>query len=117
MIYNLMRRARKQRAVGEALCDERSSRSHSILMLRITGTNSMTTESCCGTLNLVDLAGSEKIKESGSKGQRLSGVKAINKSLSIQGNVIMALAQMEPHVPYRNSKLTHFSAELPGWEQ
>ena len=94
MIYNLMRRARKQRAVAETLCNERSSRSHSIFMLRIIG-------------NLVDLAGSEKIKESGSKGQRLTGAKAINKSLSNQGNVIMALAQKEPHVSYRNSKLTH----------
>ena len=107
MIYNLMRRARKQRAVAETLCNERSSRSHSIFMLRIIGTNSVTTESCCGTLNLVDLAGSEKIKESGSKGQRLTGAKAINNSLSNQGNVIMALAQKEPHVSYRNSKLTH----------
>ena len=107
MIYNLMRRARKQRAVAETLCNERSSRSHSIFMLRITGTNSVTTESCCGILNLVYLAGSERIKESGSEGQRLTGAKAINKSLSNQGNVIMALAQKEPHVPYRNSKLTH----------
>ena len=70
MIYNLMKRARKHRAVAETLCHERSSRSHLIFKLSITVTSSVTTESCRGTLNLVDLAGSENVKESGSKGQR-----------------------------------------------
>jgi len=106
-IYNLLNRARKHRAVAETLCNERSSRSHSVFMLKITGSNAVTTESCCGTLNLVDLAGSERVKESGSEGMRLTEAQAINKSLSNLGNVIMALAQKNSHVPYRNSKLTH----------
>ena len=66
MTYNLMKRARKHRAVAETLCHERSSRSHLIFKLSITVTSSVTTESCRGTLNLVDLAGSENVKESGS---------------------------------------------------
>ena len=55
----------------------------------------------------MDLAGSEKVKESGSEGKQLIEAQNINKSLSNLGNVIMALAQKNPHVPYRNSKLTY----------
>jgi len=106
-ISSMIKRARKNRAWAKTLCNERSSRSHSVFMLRIEGHNTATTETCCGTLNLVDLAGSERVKDSGSEGMRLTEAQAINKSLSNLGNVIMALAQKNSHVPYRNSKLTH----------
>merc|ERR1712061_55175 len=77
-------------------------------MLKIIGNNSVTSESCTGTLNLVDLAGSERLKESGSTGQRLEETKNINSSLSNLSKVIMALANnKDGHIPYRDSKLTH----------
>lgn len=59
-----------------------------------------------GNLHLVDLAGSERVVRSEATGDRLREAQHINKSLSALGDVIFALAQKSPHVPYRNSKLT-----------
>ncbi|XP_052800185.1 carboxy-terminal kinesin 2-like isoform X2 [Mya arenaria] len=106
-ITHLLKTASQNRAVGETQCNERSSRSHSVFRLKITGNNTITGETCKGTLNLVDLAGSERLKESGATGQRLKETQNINKSLSNLGMVIMALGNKENHVPYRNSKLTY----------
>ncbi|XP_063613676.1 carboxy-terminal kinesin 2-like isoform X1 [Penaeus indicus] len=106
-VHHLLTLAQQQRAVAATNMNERSSRSHSVFRLKLTGHNSKTLESCEGNLNLVDLAGSERLKESGSEGARLTETQNINKSLSNLGNVIMALGQKQNHIPYRNSKLTH----------
>ena len=91
-IGHLLKRAKKNRAVAATNCNERSSRSHSVFILKIVGKNSITSESCTGSLNLVDLAGSERLKDSGSTGLRLDETKNINSSLSALSKVIMALA-------------------------
>ncbi|XP_042887792.1 carboxy-terminal kinesin 2-like isoform X2 [Penaeus japonicus] len=106
-VHHLLTLAQQQRAVAATNMNERSSRSHSVFRLKLTGHNSKTLECCEGNLNLVDLAGSERLKESGSEGARLTETQNINKSLSNLGNVIMALGQKQSHIPYRNSKLTH----------
>lgn len=106
-VMSLLARAAHNRAVAETNCNERSSRSHSVFTLRITGENSITTEKVDGLLNLIDLAGSERLSQSGSTGDRLKETQAINKSLSSLGDVIYALANREQHVPFRNSKLTY----------
>lgn len=97
-IVHLLKRAQKNRAVAATNCNERSSRSHSVFMLKIVGKNSITSENCTGTLNLVDLAGSERLKDSGSTGQRLEETKNINSSLSNLSKVIMALANHKARI-------------------
>lgn len=64
-------------------------------------------------LHLVDLAGSERLRYGlggmalGEGGDRqLKETTAINTSLSVLGLVILRLTEQQPHIPYRNSKLT-----------
>eukprot|EP00127_Corallochytrium_limacisporum_P005979 Clim_evm56s215 gene=Clim_evmTU56s215 len=107
-LQELLVLASKNRAVGETQMNERSSRSHSVFRLTITGKNEHTGENCKAYLNLVDLAGSERLSKSGSEGDRLKETQSINKSLSQLGIVITALSKGDKHVPFRSSKLTHY---------
>jgi len=106
-VLKLLRKASDTRVVAATHCNEQSSRSHSVFQLKLKGENSITGETCKGTLNLVDLAGSERVKDSGSEGQRLKEAMKINSSLAELGNVIMALGNKDKHIPYRNSQLTY----------
>ena len=106
-VEGILRRAATNRSVAATKANERSSRSHSVFILRLVGENHITGEKSEGTLNLVDLAGSERLSHSGSTGERLKETQNINKSLSCLGDVIGALGQGKEggHVPYRNSKV------------
>ncbi|KAK9792707.1 hypothetical protein WJX73_008450 [Symbiochloris irregularis] len=103
----LMRRAGRARAVEATAMNAESSRSHSVFMLHITGRHAASDTCLQGALNLVDLAGSERLARSGVEGQRAKEACLINKSLSALADVFSALAAKSPHVPHRNSKLTH----------
>ncbi|XP_042359861.1 kinesin-like protein KIF25 [Plectropomus leopardus] len=65
-------------------------------------------------LQLVDLAGSECAGMSGVSGAALWEMSCINRSLSALSDVLGALAEQRPHVPYRNSKLTHLLQDAIG---
>lgn len=64
------------------------------------------TEGIESKLHLVDLAGSERVKRSGAKGKQFKEATNINSGLLALGNVIVALAERQGHIPYRDSKLT-----------
>ncbi|TVY87337.1 Kinesin-like protein, partial [Lachnellula willkommii] len=108
-VESILKQADANRSVAATKSNERSSRSHSVFMLKLVGRNSVTNETSEGTLNLVDLAGSERLKQSGAEGDRMKETQNINKSLSCLGDVIGALGQGKDggHIPYRNSKLTY----------
>lgn len=103
-----------------------SSRAHTIIQIEfktITNENGRKTEKL-SVINLVDLAGSEKVGKTGATGDRLKEgndtskkliyilAGQINKSLSVLGQVISALAEKangkakNQVVPYRDSSLT-----------
>ena len=119
-VRSLLAVAQSRRSVAATLMNERSSRSHSVFTLRITGVNVGidgtvgTGERCEGSLNLVDLAGSERLNVSfanGAEKERVKETQSINKSLSALGDVIAALGEKgekgsDKHIPYRNSKVS-----------
>ncbi|MDC3321564.1 hypothetical protein OAV88_03075 [bacterium] len=110
---DLLKRAGKYRTTALTKMNATSSRSHAVVILRLTRkeTNNQITRS---RLLLCDLAGSERVSrslESNNRtsihSQRFHELKAINLSLSALGNCISALASnSRTHVPFRDSKLT-----------
>ena len=110
MVDMILKRANKLRSTASTASNEHSSRSHSIFIIHLSGSNTKTGAQSYGTLNLVDLAGSERINISQVVGDRLRETQNINKSLSCLGDVIHALGQPDStkrHIPFRNSKLTY----------
>ncbi|MCO5610749.1 hypothetical protein L7F22_064990 [Adiantum nelumboides] len=106
-VSSLLHQAAQSRAVEKTAVNEQSSRSHCVFTLHISGFNQGIDQQVSGVLNLVDLAGSERLSRTGSVGDRLKETQAINKSLASLGDVILAIANRDQHIPYRNSKLTY----------
>lgn len=111
----------ENRAIAPTLMNSTSSRSHTILTLRLEqrlpadpANPQSVTRTLRSKLLMVDLAGSERVRRTVSKGARLSEAKSINSSLSALGNVIAALADHSSHIPYRDSKLTRLLQDSLG---
>ena len=116
-VFSHVKRGFEKRQVAQTNCNDFSSRSHAIFTLTIHSKE--TTEDGeevmkVGKLNLVDLAGSECIGRSGAKGKQRQEASVINRSLLTLGRVISALVEKQPHVPYRDSKLTRLLQDSLG---
>lgn len=83
--------ASNKRTKAKTMCNEVSSRSHSICQLKIQGFNSENNQSRDGALNLIDLAGSERPSQSKVEGDKLKEAIAINESLFCLQRVIKSL--------------------------
>lgn len=106
-IEKIMALGDKNRSMAATKMNTDSSRSHLLLQLRVTGFNTISKTTTVGKLTLVDLAGSERVSKTEAIGERLVEAAAINKSLAALAHVFKALSTDSPHIPYRNSKLTH----------
>lgn len=104
----------QNRSIGRTNMNAVSSRSHMITILSITQKDTIENTIKRGKFYLIDLAGSEKVGKTGVSGQALEEAKLINKSLLWLGNVINALTEGQPFIPYRNSKLTQILQESLG---
>ncbi|XP_075697323.1 kinesin-like protein KIF20B isoform X2 [Rhinoderma darwinii] len=92
-----------------------SSRSHSIFTIRLLSVEDADVPRVVkvSELTLCDLAGSERCTKTQNEGERLKESGNINTSLLILGKCINALknsqqSKIHKHVPYRESKLTHY---------
>ena len=98
-VLDVLRLGAERRAIASTDLNERSSRSHTIFSVEVNG----------ATLRLADLAGSEKWRTEELRDyskHRIKELTSINQSLSALANVVSALKDGRPHVPYRASKLT-----------
>ncbi|XAR56356.1 Minus-end-directed kinesin ATPase [Bertholletia excelsa] len=113
-VWEVLQTGSNARAVGSTHANEHSSRSHCIHCVMVEGENLLNGESTRSKLWLVDLAGSERVPKAEVQGERLKETQNINRSLSALGDVISALATKSPHIPFRNSKLTHLLQDSLG---
>ncbi|KDQ53292.1 hypothetical protein JAAARDRAFT_137340 [Jaapia argillacea MUCL 33604] len=110
----LYSRATKHRSVGATNLNRASSRSHAVLTIEVAIGDLASDMTLTGKINLVDLAGSENNKLTGNDASRMAESAAINKSLSVLGQVVHALNQGASRIPYRDSKLTRLLQDALG---
>ena len=113
-MMELMATGSAHRAIASTRMNQDSSRSHSVFTIKIGQKNMRTQVNKNSKLVLIDLAGSEMVKKTKASGSTLDEAKMINKSLSALGNVIKALVKGQPHIPYRDSKLTRLLQDSLG---
>ncbi|KAL1274099.1 hypothetical protein QQF64_026913 [Cirrhinus molitorella] len=113
-LFALFEQGCANRHIAATKMNIESSRSHLIIGIMIESRNLTNGSVSFGKLSLVDLAGSERAAKTGAKDDQLKEANSINKSLSALGDVISALSMEQPHVPYRNNKLTQLMQDSLG---
>ncbi|KAL2553899.1 P-loop containing nucleoside triphosphate hydrolase superfamily protein [Forsythia ovata] len=94
-----IKKVEKRRIVKSTLCNERSSRSHCMIILVVPTVG--------GRLMLVDMAGSENIEQAGQNGMEAKmQTTKINQGNIALKRVVESIANGDSHVPFRDSKLT-----------
>ncbi|XP_039992224.1 kinesin-like protein KIF20A [Xiphias gladius] len=113
--YRVMKIGRKNQSFSSTRLNQLSSRSHSIFSIRILRVDDVGVPRVLGIseLALCDLAGSERCSRTHNTGERLKEAGNINSSLLTLGKCISAMrlnqhAKFQHHIPFRESKLTHF---------
>ncbi|XP_015283747.1 PREDICTED: kinesin-like protein KIF20B [Gekko japonicus] len=112
--FKLVKLGLKNQSFASTKLNANSSRSHSIFTVKMLKIDSTVTHVMrVSELFLCDLAGSERCTRTHNEGERLKESGNINASLLILGKCISALktnqqSKMQLHIPFRESKLTHF---------
>lgn len=115
-IYDFYFESLKKRKTAETKMNEKSSRSHFLIFMKVSITKE--NEKRSGEIVFLDLAGSERVGRSKVTGDRLKEAQNINSSLLGLRNVIFALKESSErkienvHIPYRNCKLTYILKPL-----
>uniref|UniRef100_A0A803N7L9 Kinesin-like protein n=1 Tax=Chenopodium quinoa TaxID=63459 RepID=A0A803N7L9_CHEQI len=113
--HDVFARGIQRRKVAHTGLNDVSSRSHGVLVITVSKPFDQGLEiSITGKLNLIDLAGNEDNRRSGNEGTRLQESAKINQSLFALSNVIYALNNNKPRVPYRETKLTRILQDSLG---
>ncbi|XP_077206442.1 kinesin-like protein KIF20B isoform X2 [Paroedura picta] len=112
--FKLVKLGLKNQSFASTKLNANSSRSHSIFTVKMLKIDPNVTHVVrVSELFLCDLAGSERCTRTRNEGERLKESGSINASLLILGKCINALktsqqSKMQQHIPFRESKLTHF---------
>ncbi|XP_072228973.1 uncharacterized protein [Leuresthes tenuis] len=113
--YRVMKIGKRNQSFSCTKLNQLSSRSHSIFSVRILRVDDVGVPRVLGIseLALCDLAGSERCSRTQNTGERLKEAGNINSSLLTLGKCMNAMrlnqnAKFQHHVPFRESKLTHF---------
>ncbi|XWS55661.1 hypothetical protein CRYUN_Cryun09bG0020300 [Craigia yunnanensis] len=105
----------QRRKVAHTGLNDVSSRSHVVLVIAVSSPcDDGSGPVLMGKLNLIDLAGNEDNRRTCNEGIRLQESAKINQSLFALSNVIYALNNNKPRIPYRESKLTRILQDSLG---